>query len=156
MCYIIKVVPFSLLVLNTMQNHAAIYMYWNCRLLKHFCGTGVLLVQFYLYLIFDTRLQYREWWKIGLSHVVSRGAITTPSLAQAQAPGVSPTWRQCTASYFSAISFLKDHYSTHRPNTILKTSITNQEPTYFQKPTSHFKILGTMNVTRSTSHSEDP
>jgi hypothetical protein len=116
-------------------------MYWNCRPLKQFPGTGVLLVQFYLYLIFDTHLQYRnqcrEWLKIGLSHVVSPGAITTPSLAQA--PGISATWRQCTASYFSAISFMKDHYSTHRPNTILKTSITNQEPTYFPKTYKPFQ-----------------
>jgi len=125
-----------------MQNHAAVYvMYWNCRPLKQFSGTGLLLVQFYLYLIFDTHLQYRnqcrEWLKIGLLHVVSPGAITTPSLAQA--PGISPTWRQCTASYFSAISFMKDRYSTHRPNTILKTSITNQEPTYFPKTYKPFQ-----------------
>lgn len=116
-------------------------MYWNCRPLKHFSGTGVLLVQFCLYLIFDTHLQYRnhcrEWLKIRLSHVVSPGAITTSSLAQA--PSISPTWRQCTANYFSAISFMKDHYSTHRRNTVLKTSVTNQEPTYFPKTYKPFQ-----------------
>jgi hypothetical protein len=155
MCYIIKAVPFCSLVLNTVQNRAAVYvMYWNCRPLKQFSGTGVLLVQFYLYLIFDTHLQYRnqcrEWLKIGLSHVVSPGAITTPSLAQA--PGISPTWQQCTQPLVS-----------WRTTTVLtdvtpfwKLALLIRNPHIFQKPTSHFKILGTTKVTRSTSHFEDP
>jgi len=129
-----------------------IVYHWNSFLEQECCLYSFICILFLTH-ICNAEPNARNDWRL-VCHMFSPGAITTPS--QAQAPGVSPTWRQCTASYFWAISFLKDHYSTHRPNTILKTSITNQEPTYFQKATSHFKILGTMKVTRSTSHSEDP
>jgi hypothetical protein len=57
--------------------------------------------------------------------------ITTVSLAKA--PGISPTCLQCSASYFWATSFLKDHRSTHRCKTLLETGVADQESTYFLK-----------------------
>jgi hypothetical protein len=106
--------------------------HWNSSLEQECCLCSFICVLFLTHVCTTETNAVYDWrYVVGLSHVVSPGAITTPSLAQA--PGILPTWQQCTASYFSDISFVKDHYNTRRPNTVLKTSVTNQGPTYFLK-----------------------